>query len=198
MFKIVFSVNVLWCTYLFAKGETYITLLSPVKETIKNMFLQQGSFAVFWFFGSLTMIYLMMPFVQKYILVNRRRLFILVGCLLTVQLAINIINFYCGFTEHTLLEQRIYQPFRLYNHLCYFLLGGLLNYELKVPKFINNKWLVITTVFLAASFSAIICNTIFSSYYVEYLHCNFVITIATILLFNKLRLLKITPPLYYN
>lgn len=196
IFKIVFTINVLWCAYQFIlKGDESISFFSPLIETFKNMFLQQGSLGVFWFFGSLTMIYLMMPFVQKYIMVDKKRLLFLVGILLIIQFAVNSFNFYCGFTGKTLFEQRIYQPLRLYNHLCYFLLGGMLNYEIKMPKLLINKWVVYISVIIATFSSALICNTIFRSYYVEYLHCNIVIIIATILLFNRLRLLKITPPI---
>lgn len=194
IFKIVFTVNLLWGMLLYIKGGTSVDMLSPIKETVKNLFFQSGYFSVFWFFGALSIIYLMMPLIDKYILKDRKRIYIFISFLVLVQFIVSIINLYCGYTGHTLLEQKIYQPFRLHNHLCYFLLGGVLNYTNYLQEKKCNKFYVIIAVIFASIFSAIVCNTVFNNTFVEFLHSNILITVAVLLLFVKLKSLKSPPP----
>lgn len=194
LFKIVLSVNLVWQVILYIRGQEAFSIVKPVVETIKNMYFQTGAFALFWFFGALSIIYLFMPLLQEYIMKNKKRMTYIIICLLTIQLMVNIINIYCGYIGRNLLEESILQPFRLYNHLCYFMLGALLNFvEISNNQLCRSKDIIVW-VLISAIVSAFVCNTIYKSYYVEYLHCNIIITVTVFFVFKKLKDINLPPP----
>lgn len=82
-----------------------------------NSVVQRGNFGVYWYFGTMMIIYMMYPFLVK--LNNNRRVFLYcIGLLATVLMVVFLLNIMYGF------EKRIPQPLRLWNWLFYFMLGG--------------------------------------------------------------------------
>lgn len=86
---------------------------------------QKGTFGVYWYFGAIMLLYLVLPFINK--LYSKRNLFLtIVGVLFFVELIVFCLNMTIGF------EVKIPQPLRLWNWMFYFMLGGavrLVNYK---------------------------------------------------------------------
>lgn len=155
----------------------------PIRDSLYNLFLQKGHFFAFWFLGTLVMIYLLMLLLKKYFVTKKRILYVILF-LIVVQLLVNCANIVSGIKFHDPIEMKLYQPFRLYNHLCYFLLGGVFNYDCIKAKFLKiNGMFTILLVVLVSILSAFICNTIYPNYYVECLHCNLLLTFVTVVFF---------------
>ena len=54
--------NLAWSLFRFVyKGEC----LNPITETLKNLFLQDGYFSVFWFLGALICVHMTAPILHK-------------------------------------------------------------------------------------------------------------------------------------
>ena len=91
---------------------------------IFGWFIQKGFFGLFWFFGALLIIYLLLPLLHY--IYNKRKL--LIACIIVLFVlcfAIHGLSIYTSVTSNVVLESRIIQTFRLHNWLLYFFLGGL-------------------------------------------------------------------------
>ena len=128
--KIVVTVNILWFLFCLIVGKDHP---NPIIESFNNLFLKEGFFSPFWFFGSIIIIYLfliLIPF--KYI--TKKNLLFAIAFLTLIQFAVNEANlatYQCGM----MFEKKIPQTFRLYDHLNYFFIGGLL---CKIDNSFNN------------------------------------------------------------
>lgn len=95
--------------------------LNDFMNYFPGCFIQRGGVAQFWYFGSIIIIYAMLPFLQKlrlrYVHFTLYFLIILFVLCSTV-FYLNLVN---GF------EKSVIQTFRMWYPLLYFLLGGVLN-----------------------------------------------------------------------
>lgn len=99
-------------------------------------FLMGGTFWQFWYFGAMCLTYLLYPFLNSIYIEKQKtfvRLFIFIIIICTTVLIINTI------TPGT-FEKRIPQPFRIWNWLMYFCLGGYIKMN---PKVIHWKWVLL-------------------------------------------------------
>ena len=96
-------------------------------------FVMGGAFWQFWYFGAMCLIYLLYPFINK--LYNKRpKWFVcLLGCLIIICAVIYLLNI----TTPGVFEKKLPQPFRIWNWLMYFCLGGIIK---KHSKRIGWKW----------------------------------------------------------
>lgn len=116
---LVFLWNLVWALYkFFCKGEIH----NPILESLKNLFLQQGNFSIFWFFGALLLVYLLAPFLQELIRRNQGRP--LMAVLLESCILIDILSVFCTLKTGRPLQSYIPQAFRMWTWLFYFTLGG--------------------------------------------------------------------------
>lgn len=106
----------------FTSGE--ITILFP------QCLIQKGRIAQFWYFGSMIIIYAILPYLIKVIRSKWLKMTLLgVAFFCSVVFALNILY---GFEKH------IIQTFRLWNWLFYFLLGAFIHQNEASVKWI--KW----------------------------------------------------------
>lgn len=119
--KIVVSVNVFWYFLCVVRGMDHP---NPFQESFFNLFLQQGFFSPFWFFGALIIIYTLLAIIP-YKLFTPKNLLISIIVLALFQFAVNETNLVTC-KDEKMFEIYIPQTFRIYNHLIYFLLGGFI------------------------------------------------------------------------
>lgn len=91
---------------------------------IFGWFIQKGNCDIFWFFGSLIIIYCLLPLLHKLFL-NKKATIITVCLLCFCCCAIYAISIYTSIKYNYVFETKIIQTFRLYEWLFYFFVGGL-------------------------------------------------------------------------
>lgn len=95
-----------------------------------------GAFWQFWYFGAMCLIYMLYPFLNNIYIEKQKtfiHLFIFIIIICTTVLIINTI------TPGT-FEKKIPQPFRIWNWLMYFCLGGYIKMN---PKAFHWKWVLL-------------------------------------------------------
>ena len=193
IFKIVFTINALYYIVIhFVRGQYLINpIKKPLIETFHNLFFQEGVFSIFWFLGALLIIYTILAVIPSSYLTTKAILIAIVTLVIT-SLAVNVTNLFPAIHTHThtqvawtLFEAYIPQTFRLYNHINYFLIGGLIaRSKTKIEEYMTSKsklyvtlsWLMVAVCTIAAIWK---CNTIYGITRVEHLHCSFVTTLGT-------------------
>ena len=128
-YRKIFNIVKIVCVFTFifdipklVRGD--ISILIPFKQACSSLFFQGGVFPVFWFLGSLIFIYALMPFLKKYIISIRTRLYGLLLFLSVLQFIIYTCDIYTNYVYSFIFEMCIYRNlFVLYSHLMYFLLG---------------------------------------------------------------------------
>lgn len=144
---------------------------------ITGCFFQRGTFYMFWYFGAMCLIYIMLPFFNK--LYFRRRIFMIVclGCILIQNIA---------FTSNIISdgETSVCQTFRLWNWFTYFFLGGVLKHQTLNKRFL--AWSILPLLILTLSYM-IWLYPFFVSQQCEYFYSSFIVEImcCTIFLFIK-------------
>ena len=105
-----------------------------VKLQFPQCLIQRGYIAQFWYFGSMMIIYALLPFLQR--VINSRWLSaILVGGA-TLCSVVFVLNVLYGF------ERQVIQTFRLWNWLFYFLWGAYISKHLDRFKLMKWYWIV--------------------------------------------------------
>lgn len=183
--KIVITVNVLWFILLFLLKREIQP--NPLIESFKNLFLKEGFFSVFWFFGSLIIIYLLIAFIP-YRLFTRKNYLYVILILVILQFLANQFNL-VTYQNEQIFESHIIQTFRLYNHISYFLIGGLI-------RSFHNRMDICRLfcwggVILCIASETYICNSIYDIDAVELLQCNFITTFGVVCFFCLLLSIKI-------
>lgn len=142
--KKIFNIVKIVCVFTFILDIPQLisgnmSILNPLKQTYSSLFLQGGLFPVFWFFGSLIFIYIMMPFLRRYIIPKKARLYSFLLFLSTMQFIIYTCDIYTNYTYSFIFENMyIPQSLRLYSHLMYFLLGVCLRLYLTDNSVLKN------------------------------------------------------------
>lgn len=176
--KIVFLIN---CVYFVGTWLLHGEIVNPITETIQNLFYQEGLFRIFWFFGALICIYLLMAMIpNKYL--STRVLIMVIITLTLISLFANISNIITRCESERIFESYIPQSFRLYNHLNYFLIGGLLSKQTKYDlENLSTKHICLAIIaILVSTLSAVLkCYTLYEVTWIPYLHSSIVTTIGT-------------------
>jgi surface polysaccharide O-acyltransferase-like enzyme len=189
--RLVFVVNILWCVFWFIYQKQ---LVNPFSGTINGLFFQGGSFGQFWFFGSLIIIYLLFPHIDKVYINNKKMFFCLAGLLIMAQVITDGVNIFMALQGKQLLSQRIPQTFRLETHLSYFLIGGVLQtIKDKISKYVNI--IILFVMYMAVvGYQFYMVKNIYPTYYCEYFYDNILVILFSIVVFvffTKLRFTKI-------
>lgn len=159
------------------KGDFYS---NPIRKTLGSL-LQRGYFYQFWFFGSLILIYLLLPIIRK-ILKKNNGYIILLLVLTIIGIFIEIIN---TFILYKPLQQYIPQTFRIWTWLFYYIMGGFLG-EINIRKIeVNNifKGVIILLLFISPLILFYISRNIYHNIYAEYFYDSILIKVLSIGLF---------------
>lgn len=169
----IFTLSFFWCLLIWIVGRNFNENLL---EKIFLSFLQQGYFYQFWFFGSLFLLYLLSPFIQK---INKKSE--LLFLLIIISESLMIVSAFLG----KAIQSEVIQTFRLWTWLNYFLLGACLDkwssseilkrYREKLPAFMLA--LLVCLPFYIYSLSKLINN-----YYAEYYYDTLYVKILVIIL----------------
>jgi surface polysaccharide O-acyltransferase-like enzyme len=118
---VVFSWNML---IFFGKLIINKKITNPFVNTASNL-IQKGYFWQFWFFGSLIIIYLLLPMLYKYFK-NIKSAIIITVILIIISLAIDLLSIIRSVHGSSIIQVHVIQTFRLWTWFAYYLLGGLL------------------------------------------------------------------------
>ena len=124
IFKIVRFVFVFAAAYclLYSAYHMDFTMWRFYCTTFLGAFIQRGYFAIFWYFGAMCMLYMLYPCLNRLYLNRSGKLYCVFALLLLLQSTVFVLNIVDDG------EQSVCQPFRLWNWVTYFLLGGLLKH----------------------------------------------------------------------
>ena len=154
--------------------------LSFVKD-----FIQQGLFYHFWFFGSLIVIYLVLPLLGRLLDNCIKGYVTIILCCAVVSTALMVFSF----VLRTPLISNVIQTFRLWVWFLYFMVGGLvLRYKERITKFVQkNKWKMISCTLVLISVSFVWVNCVGKFVYlrrdVQYFYEELPVILASICLF---------------
>lgn len=184
IFIIIFSWNIILsiAIFLYKRG-----IQNPIIETVKNL-IQKGTFFQFWFFGSLIIIYCILPILHKILSKNKNIYKIVLLILFFICIMIDVINIILGLNGQKIFTEQIIQTFRLWTWLFYFLLGGYIgkyNVELNVCK--NKKvynLAILLTMVVIVIYQYIIGNFIFKNFHAEYFYDNILIMFYVLLIWS--------------
>lgn len=161
-------------------------LINPFIDSIKNL-IQQGTFYQFWFFGSLMILYSILPKLHKWLKDNKKTYQIILIILFFICIVIDITNIILGIKGERIFTSRIIQTFRLWTWLFYFLLGGYIgkyNLEKKYKEILNFKILGIVIMSFAILYQYLIGKCIFKDFHAEYFYDNIFIILYSGLIFT--------------
>lgn len=169
------------CAILVAKHQ----LINPLLETIKNL-LQKGFFYQFWFFGSLILIYSILPLLHSFLNKNSKRYTPILIILILICLIIDITNLILGSMHKPIFTAQVIQSFRLWTWLMYFILGGYLGKQPKVENKKNIPYaiLLLTLTILVTVYQLLVANNIFNDFRAEYFYDNILVILYTILIWK--------------
>ena len=138
-----FVFTICWIFWLLRFLFTGIPLWDKLYKDPLGAFLMGGTFWHFWYFGAMCLIYILYPVINKIYIDNPKK-FVHIFILFVVICAIVYIN---NIITPKSFEAKIPQPFRIWNWLMYFFLGGYIKMN---PKDIHWKWVIL----LALSYCA--------------------------------------------
>ncbi len=122
-------ITLFWSTLLFFIKAIVNRDVSEWYIDIFGCFIQKGYFNIFWFFGSLILIYLLLPVIHK-IYKSRVLSVIMLILLIVSSVAIYEISVARSLSGSDMLSQHVIQTFRLWTHLTYFV-GGAYLYKIR-------------------------------------------------------------------
>lgn len=146
-------------------------------------FIQKGFFNLFWFFGSLLIIYSLLPLLH-YIYNKKILLIVFMVVLFALCLTTHGLSIFTSITNESVFEKNIIQTFRLYNWLLYFFLGGL--FYKNRTRFSNarkNIAYCLTLTLLCIVYCVLMGKYVMALNFVEYLYNSPVIICGTCVIF---------------
>ncbi len=161
-------------------------LINPIIDSIKNL-MQQGNFYQFWFFGSLMILYSILPKLHKWLKDNKKAYQMILISLFAICIAIDIINIILGIRGEKIFTSRVIQTFRLWTWLFYFLLGGYIgkyNLEIKYKEKLNSKIKGIMIISFVILYQYFMGKYIFKDFHAEYFYDNIFIILYSGLVFT--------------
>lgn len=143
-----FVVVVCWIYWLIMLIVTQEPHWDKLYKDPLGAFLQGGTFWQFWYFGAMNLIYILYPYINKIYIEKQKLFFKLFVFIIFICSFIYIINIITPGT----LEKKIPQPFRIWNWLMYFCLGGLIK---KNSKTISWKWVLLLAITYCTQFAIV-------------------------------------------
>lgn len=168
---------------------------NPVKK-ILGAFLQRGYFYQFWFFGSLIIIYLLLPFCHRLLKSYKIHLYLTL-ILLGMGLLIQALNYMPIIALKPPVQAYLPQTFRLWSWLGYYTLGGLLGRRQflksygRLSRYCPPPPLILVGLLLLPFLLFNICQDVFHLKYAEYFYDSLVIKLLVIPIFIYLMRLEL-------
>ncbi len=158
--------SVLWLVFGIRHGANYLVYTL-------GSFLQKGGMGIFWYFGAMILIYLLLPLLHTLYADKIKWFVALTIALFALSNGIFLLNFFDIHVEHATI-----QTFRLWNWVFYFNLGGLFKkYPIKVK-------LPIVLLLLVISDAALVNLTpAMPSIYCEYFYPFLIVQLFSFALF---------------
>ena len=154
--------------------------VNPLMKIIGSL-IQEGYAYQFWFFGSLIIIYLILPIVKK-LLEKDYSYSVILLILIVIGIVIEMIN---TFIFHKPIQQYVPQTFRLWTWFFYYILGGYLGkiniQEIKLTKFIKISFSIIFIISPILLFY--LAKNVYHNATAEYFYDSMIVKIVCIGLF---------------
>lgn len=169
--------------YIIAKGK----VINPFFEAIKNL-NQQGYFYQFWFFGSLIIIYSILPILHN-IFSKSKYTNLMIVVLVTICVLIDITSFFRALNGKSIIQINFIQTYRVWTWFLYFLLGGLIgklkNYLIDAINIKSNILILIVMTVIICIYQYSVANIVYKMPYAEFFYDNLftIIWILSIFLF---------------
>lgn len=120
----ILRVSLTWCFIAYAIYRVFWPeLLNAWYYDIGLCFLQKGCFGIYWFFGTLIIIYTTVPFIHK-LYNNKLTVLLLIIVLVIACCIIHFISVIQSINGERMIQDYRSQTLRLWTHLCYFVMGG--------------------------------------------------------------------------
>lgn len=180
----VLIIVLVWTVSIFlVKKILHTESKSFLTETVGSLF-QKGSFSHFWYLGSLIMIYIMLPVLQKMYKSKFFKYYIAIFIVLNIVSDVLIIYFYnkYGFV----FKNNIIQTFRIWIWVLYFLIGGFINkINNKIMLLSEKKLIVLTIICIALTllYEIKLSNMLYGNMYAESFYSSPLVIITSILIF---------------
>lgn len=188
--KVILAVSLFWTTVY----SIVVTIINGrgVMDTLIDIFggfMEFGSYDIFWFYGALIIIYLLLPVLHSLFKSQLKLLPLIVflgGCLVSHYLTVKQ-----SVSGEYMSLQGMIQTYRLWIYLCYFYLGGIIyshkpvNRKIKFPLFLIICILICTGV---TAYGYFIGSNILSNSLAEFLYDSpVVIGMVSLLLWAAVR-----------
>ncbi|MDE7182028.1 MAG: acyltransferase family protein, partial [Clostridia bacterium] len=181
----IFLISLFWSTLLFLIHAIINRDFSNWYIDIFGCFIQKGYFNIFWFFGSLIIIYLLLPIIH---LIYKKRVLSVIMLILLIVSSVTVyeISVIRCCNGNDMLSQHVIQTFRLWTHLTYFV-GGAWLYKLR--KHFTDISLCISLpiscilLFAMTAYCFFMGTCVLTSGYAEYMYDSPVVVFVTAFIF---------------
>lgn len=181
--RFVFLMSILlWC--MVSIYHSFDFDVSSFFEMFLGAFIQHGRWGVLWYLGAMIIIYLLLPLLNK--LYQCHSAFLTTTIIIALIAHLVFINNLLP-ADNKNLDFGLFQTFRLYNWLLYFLIGGLI----KRYRNFNIHSFIVLGLFALNIFYQFCLNEFLNTSYCEYYYSSFVVTILVTFLFIKLINMKL-------
>ncbi len=184
--RIIVAWSILYWVYGLSVGISWWT---PFNNVI-NSFLQKDPLSHFWFIWSLLILQILYPLLHK-IFRNRKNALVMVAIGIIICFIVDLLNIIAVLNKKPIIETYVIQSLRLWTHLTYFLLGGLLGKKGLLPAIkediplYKHSIITILLVFISIFYQQSMSSIGFSSY-AEVFYDNIIVMSANICLFSLL------------
>lgn len=152
-------------------------------ETVGSLF-QKGSFSHFWYLGSLIIIYIMLPVLQK---MYKSKFFkYYIALFIVLNIVSDIVFIYLYNKYGFVFKNNIIQTFRIWIWVLYFLIGGFLHKcSNKIMKWSEKKLIVLTITCIAITllYEIKFSNMLYGNMYAESFYSSPLVIVTSILIF---------------
>lgn len=173
---------IVWNVAIFLLHLFSGELTNPLKTTVGSL-VQKGYFFQFWFFGTLIIIYLVLPVLFKWF---NKLCILMLSISIIITLLIDVISIISNFP----IQSLVIQTFRIWTWLTYFMLGGIIKRR-GIHDYITNKislpvHLLITILLLLTSigYEIYIAHNIYNFPWAEYFYDNIFIMLIVLFIFT--------------
>lgn len=159
--------SILWLALGMRHGENYLIYTF-------GCFLQKGGMGIFWYFGAMILIYLLLPLLHSLYKIHKKSFATLTIVLFVISNAVFLLNF---FNIH--VENATIQTFRLWNWVFYFNMGGLIKeYQVKI------KFPIVILLFVVSDVLLMYLTPLMPTIYCEYFYPSLMVQLLSLVLFS--------------
>ncbi|MBS6007244.1 MAG: acyltransferase family protein [Clostridium baratii] len=181
---VILSWNIIICIIRFLLKSEFI---NPFMGAIKNL-IQEGYFPIFWFFGSLIIIYSALPIIHKIFKKTKNAIVLVFICIL-ITFSVDFTSVLRSILGKSIIQIHCIQTLRIWTWMTYFLIGGLLgkeNIKQYLIKKINlklNIFIVSLLTILSVMYQFYIAKFVYKLLYAEYFYDNMIILLWIVSIF---------------